>query len=105
MSFKSCPRVGGIHQQRYNGHSGKQFQVVPPCGGHLERDSVSRIEIGFQVVPPCGGHLGALGEAEGVEVSSRAPVWGASKASEFVLHFINVSSRAPVWGASFNGGR
>ena len=78
--FKSCPRVGGISTSPsfFLGASG--FQVVPPCGGHLlvcsqhSRDSI---------------------------VSSRAPVWGASVATDPNWEIREVSSRAPVWGASF----
>ena len=43
------------------------------------------------------------GDSRGRElrlVSSRAPVWGASGKSELELNIIGVSSRAPVWGAS-----
>ena len=54
--FKSCPRVGGI---QYN--SGvltvcALFQVVPPCGGHLQAVLGDPVMKKFQVVPPCGGH-------------------------------------------------
>ena len=58
------------------------FQVVPPCGGHLEHDEIIVAGKKFQVVPPCGGHLWVVvipGQLP--HVSSRAPVWGASAAS------------------------
>ena len=33
--FKSCPRVGGIHDLLRLSFADCGFQVVPPCGGHL----------------------------------------------------------------------
>ena len=77
----------------------------------------------FKVVPPCGGHhIGSRERGYRIHVSSRAPVWGASKIwrpnwqrpSSFKscprvggilgpggFHILRlVSSRAPVWGAS-----
>ena len=82
-----------------------------------------RLDIQFQVVPPCGGHQRwELYRKAAAEVSSRAPVWGASSwarrqrivdsfqvvppcgghrekfQSSLFAQF--VSSRAPVWGAS-----
>ena len=77
LSFKSCPRVGGIEAllrailelivssrapvwgaslAEENAAGGAAFQVVPPCGGHpaaLCRKDLAQL---FQVVPPCGGH-------------------------------------------------
>ena len=101
LRFKSCPRVGGI-----------------PGGFRI-----LRLDIQFQVVPPCGGHQRwELYRKAAAEVSSRAPVWGASSwarrqrivdsfqvvppcgghrekfQSSLFAQF--VSSRAPVWGAS-----
>ena len=64
----------------------------------------------FQVVPPCGGHhaLYAMKNHDN-GVSSRAPVWGASRGERREVRLAQVSSRAPVWGASYpghgNGGR
>ena len=76
-SFKSCPRVGGIlkllHCPDIRFVSSRapvwgaslaahqvglvsQFQVVPPCGGHLARVRPGACTYPFQVVPPCGGH-------------------------------------------------
>ena len=56
-SFKSCPRVGGIKQLDAVEQQINRFQVVPPCGGHPGHDHrISRHG----------------------DVSSRAPVWGAS---------------------------
>ena len=121
--FKSCPRVGGIRFEDGLGLRSSMFQVVPPCGGHRRQwswggrtgwvssrapvwgasaaASRPRAFLKFQVVPPCGGHralqqprcppkssfkscprVGGIREARGSErrtdVSSRAPVWGAS---------------------------
>ena len=81
-SFKSCPRVGGIHLQGQGLRCG-QFQVVPPCGGHPRLKQQAPVPPWFQVVPPCGGHLGGGNCFCGAAVvSSRAPVWGASGAIE-----------------------
>ena len=146
MCFKSCPRVGGIQCQRClmdwkkevssrapvwgasptkaRNSSIKEFQVVPPCGGHHGRwghrplgrsgfkscprvggieDTLSPANTirKFQVVPPCGGHpkAAAAGAVKSI-VSSRAPVWGASDLSVQRVILPSVSSRAPVWGAS-----
>ena len=85
-----------------------QFQVVPPCGGHLSnifttagaRGFKSCPRVGgiffvlcitlllakFQVVPPCGGHPCQGGPSRiSNPVSSRAPVWGASQVLQFVV--------------------
>ena len=81
-----------------------EFQVVPPCGGHLPPAEPPPYQCRFQVVPPCGGHPGQLGIAtDNVLVSSRAPVWGASDCFCLCSAFFSVSSRAPVWGASRAG--
>ena len=102
LSFKSCPRVGGIKVSAVPSQSGTLFQVVPPCGGHrsviseeqekqlvssrapvwgasMEEQVAEALLDEFQVVPPCGGHR---------------------VASHVDLFFRPVSSRAPVWGAS-----
>ena len=42
----------------------------------------------------------AYKELKRMEVSSRAPVWGASLLNNRVVVKVRVSSRAPVWGAS-----
>mgnify|MGYP000137852126 CR=1 FL=1 len=56
------------------------FQVVPPCGGHPSPSTSWSRSTSFQVVPPCGGHQGrSRPPAHGERVSSRAPVWGASR--------------------------
>ncbi len=54
------------------------FQVVPPCGGHQNGGlAMATVDL-FQVVPPCGGHLVQCAVLVEAQVSSRAPVWGAS---------------------------
>ena len=78
IRFKSCPRVGGIICVAMSG-----MAICP-----------------FQVVPPCGGHPGQEAKLRGLEVSSRAPVWGASPPLGQIAKSFSVSSRAPVWGAS-----
>ena len=101
-SFKSCPRVGGILWKAEHVALPTEFQVVPPCGGHLvvcvviaiprvssrapvwgaSRRCADTVGAGkFQVVPPCGGHQYLCERNElCTTVSSRAPVWGASYA-------------------------
>ena len=102
VSFKSCPRVGGIWVSLRPGLlPAGTFQVVPPCGGHLICFSCHICASLFQVVPPCGGHPEKLAAVcSQLLVSSRAPVWGASQERRRQLWRIWVSSRAPVWGAS-----
>ena len=79
LCFKSCPRVGGI------------AEIVP----------LAAVLWSFQVVPPCGGHLAEMvPQVPGQMVSSRAPVWGASRLRRAQRVRVVVSSRAPVWGAS-----
>ena len=56
-----------------------RFQVVPPCGGHPVGNFLKARLSQFQVVPPCGGHPSRqIINYEKANVSSRAPVWGAS---------------------------
>ena len=57
-SFKSCPRVGGIRQR------GRRRQPGA-CG--------------FKSCPRVGGIDAQAGRDRGAVVSSRAPVWGASR--------------------------
>ena len=79
-SFKSCPRVGGIRSTWTRTPTHSRFQVVPPCGGHPYPAITGTAAVTFQVVPPCGGHQGNTHpKARALGVSSRAPVWGASR--------------------------
>ena len=98
--FKSCPRVGGIPC----GSSFSfivMFQVVPPCGGHpLQRTPGWGRTKCFKSCPRVGGIARLVGRTGAVRVSSRAPVWGASFESVCLIIDAEVSSRAPVWGAS-----
>ena len=83
-----------------------RFQVVPPCGGHRSFKIPPDRRYPFQVVPPCGGHPAKF-EVNLLEalVSSRAPVWGASRQHHRKGGAKIVSSRAPVWGASVAMGK
>ena len=55
----------------------------------------------FKSCPRVGGILvGGRRQAGDIQVSSRAPVWGASGTLLINAEHISVSSRAPVWGAS-----
>ena len=56
MSFKSCPRMGGISSFSRCTSPYKVFQVVPPYGGHPIALKHSAAPPWFQVVPPYGGH-------------------------------------------------
>ena len=101
FSFKSCPRVGGLSTSPsfFLGASG--FQVVPPCGGHLLVCSQhSRDSIVSSRAPVWGASVATDPNWEIREVSSRAPVWGASFVILMRPSLSKVSSRAPVWGAS-----
>ena len=100
--FKSCPRVGGIRQDRQLRRRRDRFKSCPRVGGILPRDGSMLPARLFQVVPPCGGHpeLSTAGIIF-MEVSSRAPVWGASAQPPRNSQRPRVSSRAPVWGASW----
>ena len=98
------------------------FQVVPPCGGHQIQLLEPEILPSFKSCPRVGGIDSSLNfifqrggfkscpRVGGIQyyaiisnmhkVSSRAPVWGASRKNRHRYTSINVSSRAPVWGAS-----
>ena len=100
--FKSCPRVGGIFPLAVVPPDHGQFQVVPPCGGHLKQFAASPGICKFQVVPPCGGHRFRKPDGTGgIYVSSRAPVWGASRAvSAFCVLTFSFKSCPRVGGIS-----
>ena len=73
------PPCGGHPASASSAGCSLVFQVVPPCGGPLISTDSFYDATTFQVVPPCGGHPdGSQGENPPEEVSSRAPVWGAS---------------------------
>ena len=81
IGFQVVPPCGGhpdwTEEERYNPD---EFQVVPPCGGHPNLAGLRAVLFAFQVVPPCGGHPGQYaGNIDPLLVSSRAPVWGASR--------------------------
>ena len=79
ICFKSCPRVGGISGLALRYLSARSFKSCPRVGGIRGMITVSPAMAMFQVVPPCGGHPSELVVNCGpFEVSSRAPVWGAS---------------------------
>ena len=77
--FQVVPPCGGHLDHIVNIMLFPLFQVVPPCGGHPFRVSSGFWDLWFQVVPPCGGHQRSIHNRSGnCGVSSRAPVWGAS---------------------------
>ena len=74
---------------------------MPPCGGHLFRRCLSCWpRTRFKSCPRVGGIAEARRAIFIEDVSSRAPVWGASYADLGGYATDFVSSRAPVWGAS-----
>ena len=87
--FQVVPPCGGHQAILVEKGKGGEFQVVPPCGGHPIILSLIRPGMMFQVVPPCGGHRPALAESFDFNaVSSRAPVWGASRSRAFLIHSV-----------------
>ena len=99
-SFKSCPRVGGIPcvavvsilcnvssrapvwgaSMVYTGTMpDEKFQVVPPCGGHPLALLYEAKGGSFKSCPRVGGIQCGLSRRPKIRVSSRAPVWGASR--------------------------
>ena len=98
------------------------FQVVPPCGGHQNAAQRVHSRTRFKSCPRVGGISVYRGPAGHRQVSSRAPVWGASRLLRSrrlstrsfkscprvggisvyrgPAGHRQVSSRAPVWGAS-----
>ena len=79
------------------------FQVVPPCGGHQEACGQKACQGQVSSRAPVWGASDVPVPVHGqAGVSSRAPVWGASASSSVVAGISVVSSRAPVWGASMN---
>ena len=57
LSFKSCPRVGGILGSAPSPGPRHRFQVVPPCGGHPSRTTGKRPLLSFKSCPRVGGIL------------------------------------------------
>ena len=101
LCFKSCPRVGGIFGTGSGLTRLSQFQVVPPCGGHLYADGTCEPIEAVSSRAPVWGASPAVHAVGGLNpVSSRAPVWGASTTRGAAIRAQQVSSRAPVWGAS-----
>ena len=99
--FKSCPRVGGIVAGAAVYGPDGSFKSCPRVGGIIFEKWLTLPQKGFQVVPPCGGHpTDPRNGYSYIEVSSRAPVWGASCSFLCQSSSSCVSSRAPVWGAS-----
>ena len=100
-----------------------EFQVVPPCGGHLVEEACGPLiqevssrapvwgasratfsgyrKYEFQVVPPCGGHQKHNIYNMIHIVFQVVPPCGGHLGQSLERGFlIRVSSRAPVWGAS-----
>ena len=74
---------------------------MPPCGGHPPGRFRPDGKGNVSSRAPVWGASGRRARASWASwVSSRAPVWGASGETEKSHPIENVSSRAPVWGAS-----
>ena len=93
--------VWGASRLFLQGYEAMIVSSRAPVWGASEAVKTDLVAAQFQVVPPCGGHLKftVLSSCVGL-VSSRAPVWGASAYNCQFFSHLNVSSRAPVWGAS-----
>ena len=101
QGFKSCPRVGGIPSGRWMPNSVGGFKSCPRVGGIFAVECVFNTIVCFKSCPRVGGiRLRCWGGSHRSAVSSRAPVWGASKSPLISGGSLLVSSRAPVWGAS-----
>ena len=124
VSFKSCPRVGGIFSRlrvapmirvssrapvwgasedgRQHPDHRRVSSRAPVWGASPGGLAATRRRGRFKSCPRVGGIIPPSGGATIVEnVSSRAPVWGASMDQRAFTAFMRVSSRAPVWGASW----
>ena len=73
---------------------------MPPCGGHLDTNDLPELQQKFQVVPPCGGHHHASLQRATAAGFKSCPRVGGIRASDCIWLPYKVSSRAPVWGAS-----
>ena len=100
LRFKSCPRVGGIHAKRVFFPTDHVSSRAPVWGASGRR-APTGAHHGFQVVPPCGGHHRAL---ERSIIPSQFQVVPPCGGHQILIGkpmpLKMVSSRAPVWGAS-----
>ncbi len=78
-SFKSCPRVGGIkpYQEYIRERCG--FKSCPRVGGIWIRMIYRSFSKSFKSCPRVGGITMQAYKEQRRQVSSRAPVWGASE--------------------------
>ena len=98
--FKSCPRVGGIESARAASALMKVSSRAPVWGASEAGVLPVLASIEFQVVPPCGGHLGASSSDKAAKSFKSCPRVGGIRGQEEHRRLLQVSSRAPVWGAS-----
>ena len=84
----------------------ESFKSCPRVGGILEKqlDAMQKGEVSSRA-PVWGASHDGMRVYYDKEVSSRAPVWGASLPQHILEAAESVSSRAPVWGASLPGTR
>ncbi len=92
--------VWGASRNKIRRGTQPEFQVVPPCGGHPGIFWYKRENTGFQVVPPCGGHHATKSGEEHSRSFKSCPRVGGIQTMVGRLQALQVSSRAPVWGAS-----
>ena len=101
-SFKSCPRVGGIADFGHVRSHLRGFKSCPRVGGILPQPFFTSVMVKFQVVPPCGGHLPLSANFLDVGGFKSCPRVGGIRQGQDTMKTADVSSRAPVWGASTN---
>ena len=97
-SFKSCPRVGGISGWWHTALWPRCFKSCPRVGGIRFQGSAVRWSAGFKSCPRVGGIPPRCVDAGLLQVSSRAPVWGASAAVVLVDHGFKFQVVPPCGG-------
>ena len=102
IQFQVVPPCGGHLHPSFTNMISQMFQVVPPCGGHPILLSLCMLLTMFQVVPPCGGHPIIFRYGFFLRGFKSCPrVGGIVGTKGFWVPDNLVSSRAPVWGASY----
>ena len=99
--FKSCPRVGGISV--YRGPAGhRQVSSRAPVWGASDLHLHLLILVGsFKSCPRVGGILVAVDDVKVVHSFKSCPRVGGIQGKPVICMTMIVSSRAPVWGASY----
>ena len=101
ICFNPRPRMGGDSSRVKACSMVRLFQSAPPHGGRLAKRSAKMRTAKFQSAPPHGGRRELPDNSVVViDVSIRAPAWGATPQAALVGHQLVVSIRAPAWGAT-----